>query len=159
MALNTFHPVVSGWFEKQFDAPTPVQAESWPAIAGGQHTLLSAPTGSGKTLAAFMASIDALLREGMLTVEVTEEEIKVCFGRGPIRKTLPLEDVETVQPVKNRWYYGWGIRWFPGGWLLNVSGLDAVELRLRDGRKYRIGTDEPARLSAAIEGRLTARRA
>lgn len=43
----------------------------------------------------------------------------------------------------------------PHGWLFNVSGLDAVELELINNRRFRIGTDEPQRLIAAIQ---TARR-
>ena len=39
----------------------------WPAIQSGRHVLISAPTGSGKTLAAFLASLDALFREGAQT--------------------------------------------------------------------------------------------
>src|SRR5213079_164049 len=35
-----------------------------PAIQSAQHVLISAPTGSGKTLAAFLASLDALFRQG-----------------------------------------------------------------------------------------------
>ena len=65
MSLETFHPAVSAWFASNFDAPTAVQTESWPAIGAGEHTLLAAPTGSGKTLAAFLASIDALVKEGL----------------------------------------------------------------------------------------------
>ena len=65
MGLDTFHPAVNAWFDKHFPGPTAVQAESWPAIARGEHTLLAAPTGSGKTLAAFLASIDALVKEGL----------------------------------------------------------------------------------------------
>jgi len=65
--LDAFHPIVREWFEKRFAAPTPAQAQGWPAIANGQHTLISAPTGSGKTLAAFLVCIDRLLRTGMET--------------------------------------------------------------------------------------------
>jgi len=65
MGLESFHPAVRAWFAANFSAPTPVQTESWPAIARGEHTLLAAPTGSGKTLAAFLASIDSLIREGL----------------------------------------------------------------------------------------------
>ena len=65
MPLSVFHPAVSDWFTDRFGAPSPVQAEAWPAIAKGGHTLLSAPTGSGKTLAAFLAAIDALVQEGL----------------------------------------------------------------------------------------------
>ena len=65
MALDSFHPAVSAWFNSNFAEPTAVQDQSWPAIANREHTLLAAPTGSGKTLAAFMASIDSLIKEGL----------------------------------------------------------------------------------------------
>jgi len=38
-----------------------------------------------------------------------------------------------------------------GGWMYNVWGLDAVELNLTSGKVFRIGTDEPAELLAAVE--------
>ena len=60
-----FHPAVADWFDKSFAAPTPAQAEAWPAIKAGRHTLIAAPTGSGKTLAAFLAAIDDLVRQGL----------------------------------------------------------------------------------------------
>ncbi|HET7922050.1 MAG TPA: DEAD/DEAH box helicase, partial [Gammaproteobacteria bacterium] len=44
---------------------TGAQADAWPAIRAGRHTLVTAPTGSGKTLAAFLAVIDALVHEGV----------------------------------------------------------------------------------------------
>ncbi|MFN7940517.1 MAG: DEAD/DEAH box helicase [Thermoanaerobaculia bacterium] len=40
--------------------PTEIQALAWPAIAAGEHVLISAPTGCGKTLAAFLWAIDRL---------------------------------------------------------------------------------------------------
>jgi ATP-dependent Lhr-like helicase len=60
-----FHPAVANWFADRFATPTPAQASAWPAIKGGQHTLIAAPTGSGKTLAAFLAAIDDLIRHGL----------------------------------------------------------------------------------------------
>src|SRR5262245_22228039 len=60
-----FHPAVATWFERRFTAPTPAQAEAWPAIQAGQNVLIAAPTGSGKTLAAFLAAIDALVRQSL----------------------------------------------------------------------------------------------
>ena len=65
MSLQDFHPYVRGWFLDRFKEPTAAQAQGWPAIARGRHTLIAAPTGSGKTLAAFMTSIDSLVREGL----------------------------------------------------------------------------------------------
>ena len=64
-ALAVFHPAVAAWFRQRFGAPTPAQIEAWPAIAAGRSTLVAAPTGSGKTLTAFLAAIDALVREGL----------------------------------------------------------------------------------------------
>jgi ATP-dependent helicase Lhr and Lhr-like helicase len=59
-----FHPAIARWFEQTFGSPTEPQMRGWPAIQSGQHALISAPTGSGKTLAAFLASLDALFRQG-----------------------------------------------------------------------------------------------
>ena len=63
--LSSFHPLVREWFTSQFAAPTGAQAEGWPAIAQGRHTLIAAPTGSGKTLAAFLTCLDGLVRQGL----------------------------------------------------------------------------------------------
>src|SRR5689334_11896117 len=60
-----FHPAVAQWFVGRFVQPTPAQAQAWPAIKAGRHTLIAAPTGSGKTLAAFLAAIDDLVRQGV----------------------------------------------------------------------------------------------
>ena len=56
MSVCAFHPAVQTWFEERFGAATTIQAEAWPVIASGCHTLLAAPTGSGKTLAAFLSA-------------------------------------------------------------------------------------------------------
>ncbi|HTT02609.1 MAG TPA: DEAD/DEAH box helicase [Steroidobacteraceae bacterium] len=70
--LDDFHPAVAAWFSANFTAPTPAQAQAWPAIAAGKHVLLAAPTGSGKTLAAFLAVLDQLVRAA-LTEELPDE--------------------------------------------------------------------------------------
>lgn len=85
-----------------------------------------------------------------LTVEIDEEFLTIRFGPGLIRKTIPLRLIVGYQPVRNRWYHGWGIRKVPDGWMYNVSGLNAVELRLQDGSAFRVGTDDPQGLMAAI---------
>jgi ATP-dependent Lhr-like helicase len=65
MPLESFHPACQNWFRASFGEPTPAQAQAWPAIQAGRHTLISAPTGSGKTLAAFYAAIDEMLQKGI----------------------------------------------------------------------------------------------
>src|SRR5947209_512630 len=60
MPLEYFSQRTREWFAAAFEAPTPAQEQAWPAIASGEHVLISAPTGSGKTLAAFLFGIDRL---------------------------------------------------------------------------------------------------
>ncbi|GMV81580.1 MAG: hypothetical protein AMXMBFR7_27640 [Planctomycetota bacterium] len=91
---------------------------------------------------------------GRLSVEIDEREAALAFGPGLLKKRIDLAEVRAVRAVRNRWYMGWGIKNFGGGWMWNVSGLDAVELEFRDGRRFRIGTDDPAGLVQALEARL-----
>ena len=91
---------------------------------------------------------------GGLTVEVDDVLLKIKFGVGFVRKSFRLEDVVSCRPVRNKWWWGWGIRLIPGGWLYNVSGLDAVELTLKCGKIFRIGTDEPRVLADFIQAKL-----
>src|SRR6476646_9402251 len=77
MTLNIFHPAVAAWFLQSFAAPTPAQAEAWPAIRAGKNVLIAAPTGSGKTLAAFLAAIDELVRKGL--AERLTDETQVVY--------------------------------------------------------------------------------
>jgi len=92
----------------------------------------------------------AMLLFSSLTVVVRQGTVEISFGPGVVRKNVRLDDFVSVRAVRNKWYYGWGIRLIPHGWLYNVSGLDAVELVRKNGRVLRIGTDEPAKLDRAI---------
>jgi hypothetical protein len=89
-----------------------------------------------------------------LTVELNEKELRWYFGPGFWTYRLPLDEIETVAAVRNHWWNGFGIRMRPGFRLYNVSGLDAVELRLKSGDVRRIGTDDPQGLSAALNSRV-----
>ena len=92
-----------------------------------------------------------------LTVEVNDHLIQLRFGPGLIHWKFRLADVVKCQPVRNRWWMGWGIHGWPGprgGWLFNVSGWDAVELKMKNGKIYRIGTDEPGKLAEFIQAKL-----
>lgn len=89
-----------------------------------------------------------------LVVTVTESTVQLRFGIGLIRKTIPLEAVVSAEPVRNSWWYGWGIRVYPKGWLFNIAGLDAVELQMKHGPRFRIGTDDPVGLTGAVQARL-----
>lgn len=91
-----------------------------------------------------------------LTVIVQDGAMDVFFGPGLIRRRIPLRRIRDVRVVRNPWYYGWGIRLTPTGWLWNVSGLDGVEVQFDDGHRFRIGSDEPNRLAEALRREMRA---
>ena len=87
-----------------------------------------------------------------LTVAINGDALRCSFGAGFIRREIQIADINEAQPVTNPWIVGWGIRWVPGQyWMWNVSGLQAVELVLKNGQRFRIGTDEPDVLVRAIQ--------
>jgi hypothetical protein len=86
-----------------------------------------------------------------LTVTVDANSVWLGFGLGLIQKRIPTRDIVSYRAVPVPWYAGWGIRWTGDGWLYNVSGLRAVELRMRSGKRYLIGTDRPEELQAALQ--------
>jgi hypothetical protein len=91
---------------------------------------------------------------GWLKVTVDSEAVTATFGIGLVRKRIMLDDIAGAARVRTRWYYGWGMRMGPNGWLYNVSGFDAVELTLKKGGTFTIGSDEPEQLLAAVRRRI-----
>ncbi|MEK6856085.1 MAG: hypothetical protein AABX66_02940 [Nanoarchaeota archaeon] len=87
-----------------------------------------------------------------LRVIIDEKYLRIKFGYGIYQKKFLLNDIVSAKTVKNHWYFGWGIRrgLWPKMWIYNVSGFDAVEIKLKNGKTYRIGTDEPKKLEQTI---------
>src|SRR5262245_13701166 len=128
--LDSFHPAVRDWFLKHFAAPTEPQAQAWPAIKEGKHTLIAAPTGSGKTLAAFLSAIDDLVwkaTEGKL-----KDETHVVYV-SPLKALSNDIQINLQQPLQ-------GIQQN-----LEAAGIKGVEIRtlVRTG-------DTPAKDRAAM---------
>jgi hypothetical protein len=131
------------------------------AIAFGSAAV-AVPMFGGEASAAAAYGFAAAIMGGILvlfhslTVRVSANDIVLAFGIGLVRKSFVVNDIQSAAVVRNRWYHGWGIKKIRGGWLYNVSGFDAVEIQLENGRTSRIGTDEPDRLHAAIESLIDA---
>jgi hypothetical protein len=85
-----------------------------------------------------------------LTIAIDNGMLRARFGPGLIRKTVKLAEIASARSIPVRWWYGWGIHVTPHGWLYNVSGWEAVEITLRNGRRFCLGTDEPEDLLKAI---------
>jgi hypothetical protein len=86
-----------------------------------------------------------------LTIRISAEELSFAFGVGLVSKRIAIDEIDGCAIVRTHWYNGWGIKLVRGGLLYNVSGFDAVEVRLSSGRRVLIGTDQPQELHAAIE--------
>ncbi len=91
-----------------------------------------------------------LVSFAMLTVVIEEDVLRIRFGPGVIRNDFSLKDVESCHVVKTPWYYDWGIHLALPGRLYNVSGYYAIEIKMKTGKKCRIGTDVPDDLETAI---------
>jgi hypothetical protein len=99
-----------------------------------------------------------------LDTDVSDGEFAASFAYGTLRRRIAVGEIESAEVVTVPWYYGWGARltprgWLGGnrmGWLYNVWGRRAVALHLREGRVFTVGSDEPEALLAAIEAARTA---
>lgn len=87
-----------------------------------------------------------------LTITVDSTHVSFKLGIGLFSKSYKISDLRSCMPVTNSAIYGIGIRWLPDGWLYNVSGLKAIELRFKHKASViRIGTNKPDEISQLIQ--------
>jgi hypothetical protein len=115
---------------------------------------MRAPAWTPALLAALLGLALALF--GWLTVEVDARAVRLRFGVGVFRRTLPIAELVRCDRLRTRLRWGWGLHWTPAGWLYNVSGRDAVRLELRRERPVVIGSDDADALKTAIDVRIAA---
>ena len=129
-ALEQFHPAVRHWFVKQFSAPTDPQAEAWPAIKAGKHTLIAAPTGSGKTLAAFLSAIDDLVWKAVAGTLADQTHVVYVSPLKALSNDIKINLEEPLKAIQAN---------------LDAAGVKGVEIRtlVRTG-------DTPAKDRAAM---------
>ena len=132
MPFTPFHPAVAGWFQATFSAPTAPQADAWPAIRAGRHTLIAAPTGSGKTLAAFLAAIDSLVRDG---IEGRLEDVTRVVYVSPLKALT--NDIER------------NLRWPLEGIRAQLKTLNLPDVNIR--AQVRTGDTTPGERAAMIK--------
>lgn len=88
-----------------------------------------------------------------LNVKIEDDYLKIKFGWGIYKKQFFLKDIISVKTVKHHWYCGWGIRvcfWPTKSIIYNISGFDLVEIKLKNNKKYKIGTDDAENLKNII---------
>jgi len=78
-----------------------------------------------------------------LTIEVDRGKIKCYFGQGLIGQEFPVREVAACESIRVSWFWGWGIRWTPKGWMYNIWGTRAVLLKFKSGKTFLMGSNEP----------------
>ena len=113
----------------------------------------SVDSGPNFAITFIMALILLILASTVLfQVIIDEKYLRIKFSFGLYQKKLLLNDIISAKTIKNNWYDGWGIRkWlWPKMLIYNVAGFDAVEITFKNGKTYRIGTNEPEKLEQTI---------
>jgi hypothetical protein len=87
-----------------------------------------------------------------MKISIGDGWLRWSFGPGLIRKKVPLAEISSAEPARNSW--SWGIHYTRGGWLYNVSGFDAVQFVLKNGKRFQLGTDEPQKLAGAVNAEI-----
>ena len=109
---------------------------------------------SGLLIMSIIFIISLLLFFQMRT-SVDNEKIRISYGIGLIKKTIDIHNIERIEIVRNKWYYGLGIRIIKNGWLYNIHGLNAIELKLKNSKSIiRIGTADNEKLKKEIESKI-----
>ena len=82
-------------------------------------------------------------------------DLEIGFGPWRVFRTqVPYDEILSAAPGRSALIDGWGIHLIPGrGWTWNIHGFAAVELRLRGGKRLRIGTDDREGLAAFLAAR------
>jgi len=86
-----------------------------------------------------------------LTIELSEDLLSWHFGPGLLRKQVATAEIKNVIVTETRLLHGWGVHFTSNGWLYNVSGFDAVQITLKSGKSFLLGSDEPDQLCSALE--------
>ncbi len=86
-----------------------------------------------------------------LTIELSDSSLSWWFGPGFLRKQVATAEITSAVVTKTRLIHGWGVHLARNGWLYNVSGFGAVQVILKSGKIFLLGSDEPEQLCAALK--------
>lgn len=87
---------------------------------------------------------------------IVDNKILLKYGIGLLKKEIDVSRISSVKVVRNKWYYGWGIRYYGRGWMWNYKGLEAVELQFKDRKStFRIGSGKAEELKECLNTLLS----
>ena len=100
---------------------------------------------------AWLIAILVLITAGVfykLTIIVDDTHVRAVFGPGFTFRKIRLVDITDCEPIRIRWWYGWGIHLTRTAGSTMFPVWDAVAITLRNGRRVSLGTDQPNELCA-----------
>jgi hypothetical protein len=86
-----------------------------------------------------------------LTVRVTDKRVMWYFGVSGIGRSVALTEITSIRAIKTSILEGWGIHLTWHGWVWNVSGFNAVQIILRSGTRFAVGTPDPQAVIDAVQ--------
>lgn len=91
-----------------------------------------------------------------LTVSDEYDRLLISFGPLPLfRRRILYASITSVERSRTTLAEGWGIHLSPGGgWVWNLWGFDCVDVYFEEGRRLRIGTDDPEGLESFLKERV-----
>jgi hypothetical protein len=95
-----------------------------------------------------------LLNFSTLTICVEQGRLVWSFGIGFPVLSASIADIACVEGITVPWWYGRGIHLTPRGWIYNVAGNRAIEITLKNGKHFMLGTDEPEILERVLKDSL-----
>ena len=86
------------------------------------------------------------------TIQIADGKLNFWFGYGVGKKSFAIDDIRSIEIVKTPWYYFWGIKSIPGGWLYSIApGGRALVLVFMDNRVIHVGTDRPEEIKEGLD--------
>ncbi len=92
-----------------------------------------------------------------LAVRDNDDHLLIAFGPLPLfRRRIRFSQIERFEATRSSILDGWGIHLsLSGGWTWNLWGFDCVDVWYNNGRKIRIGTDDPEGLVECLKERCS----
>lgn len=104
-----------------------------------------------------LAVVDVLVLVclGRLVVEVDSSQLKWRFGwLSLLRWNRRLDEISSVEKCTVTGVGGSGVKFSPEGWVYSAGGSTGVRVTMRDGKRFRIGSDDHERLAAFLASRI-----
>jgi len=123
-----------------------LRAGSWNGISGSTEFW-------PLMVSAIILAVAVLLFTAM-TVTVDDSDIEISMGLELIKKRIPVSGIASIVEVGIPWH-SVGFKKVSGGWLYSVAISGGVDIRMKNGKRIVIGSDDPEGLMQAIRSRMT----